>query len=58
MKCLEPCVDSLMGKETFMRTKRFESLQKMRARVWIQYIKSLKLYTIRVESDLLEANNY
>ena len=31
-----PYVDSLMGKETFMRTKRFESLQKLGARVWIQ----------------------
>ena len=31
-----PYVDSLMGKETFMRTKCFEPLQKLRARVRIQ----------------------
>ena len=30
------CVVSLMGQETIMRTKCFETLQKQRARVWIQ----------------------
>ena len=30
------CVDSLIGLETFMRTKCFEPLEKQRARVWIQ----------------------
>ena len=31
-----PYVDSLMGREPFMRTKCFEPMQKLRARVWIQ----------------------
>ena len=31
-----PYVDSLVRKETFMRTKSLEPLQKLRARVWIQ----------------------
>ena len=34
------CVDSLIGSETFMQAECFESLQKQRARVWIQKIQS------------------
>ena len=31
------CVDSLVGKESFMWTKCFIPMQKQRARVWIHF---------------------
>ena len=36
MAILKSHVDSLMGLETFMWTKGFESLQKLREKVWFQ----------------------